>query len=350
MRAMILAAGYGTRLNPLTLDRPKPLMEVLGTPIIEMQLQSLRKWGVSHAMLNTHHLGDQLQKRLGSQFAGIKLSYSPEPLILGTGGGLKQAEDFFAGESAFLLLHGDVLIDLDFASLMQFHKRYQPVSTMVLKEVSDFQGTRPVGTDFYNRVSRFLGISTETPTVKERMFCGVHALSPSVLSHLPLNSNYCITADAYPKLVAQGENIMGFNFDGFFCDIGTLDQYYALNMGLLAGDIKLKKINLFSRYNRLGPLLPDGSPQYKKTIWMGDNVKINMRQVTPPCIIDDNTIIDEQVKIGPFAIIGRDCVIEGESTLSNSIVQSGTRINNQVLEREMRSRNHSASIGLKQDC
>lgn len=340
MRCMILAAGYGTRLNPLTLERPKPLMEILGTSIIELQIEALRKWHVSEVMLNLHYLGEQLQARLGNEFMGVKIHYSYEEEILGTGGGLKKVEQFFAAEKSFLLLHGDVLIDLDIKALMGFHTRHNPISTMVLKNVTDFKGTRPVGSDSENQVSCFLGISTKNPTIKERMFCGVHALSPQIFSSLPANTYSCVTAEAYPQLLAQGKVLMAFNYDGYFSDIGTIDQYFDTNMKLLSGEIRLKNIDVFSRFSRIGP-----------RIYSGKNTKIKSHQIIGPCLIDDGATINPSAQIGPFAIIGKNAVIEEGAQVKNAILLSNSHVKaGEIMDGEIRSQSHSVIIDRKHAC
>lgn len=351
MRCMILCAGFGTRLNPLTLDMPKPLMEILGTPIIEIQLNALSQAGVNYAVLNSHYLGDQLQARLGNEFAGIEIIYSPEQTILGTGGGLKKAEKYFVDQKSFFLLHGDVLIDLDYAALGLFHDRHSPISTMVLKKERGFMGTRPVGTDQHQKVSSFLGAHTGNSTVTEAMFCGIHALSPAIFDALPESQNYCITAEAYPKLVAQGSAVMGFFFDGYFSDIGTIDQYFNTNMKLLDGSIRLNTMDIFSRFKVNSPLKAHQADDLKTAIWLGKHVDTNNQNIIGPCLIDDGAIIGANATVGPYAIIGKGAIVNENAHVSNSILLSGAQAKRgEQLKREIRTANHSVIIGRKQDC
>src|SRR5688572_6733281 len=133
MRAMILAAGFGTRLRPLTNVMPKPLLPVAGTPLIVWNLLLLRRYRFHDVMINLHYLGPMIQQALGdgSQF-GLRLEYSPEPVILGTGGGIKQVEPFFNGEP-FLVLNGDTLFELDLDTVIAFHREREAAATMVLR-------------------------------------------------------------------------------------------------------------------------------------------------------------------------------------------------------------------------
>src|SRR3982751_5669006 len=131
---MILAAGLGTRLRPLTDTIPKPLLPVGGTPLIVWNLLLLRRHGIRDVVVNLHYLGHLIQKELrdGSMW-GMRISYSQEPTILGTGGGLKQAERYFEGRP-FLVLNGDTLCELDLGALRRFHEQHRPLATMVVRE------------------------------------------------------------------------------------------------------------------------------------------------------------------------------------------------------------------------
>ena len=137
MRAMILAAGLGTRLRPLTNTIPKPLLPVGGTPLIVWNLLLLKRHGFRQVVINLHHLGPMIEQTLGtgSKF-GIRIIYSHEPVILGTGGGIKQAEPHFSGEPV-LILNGDTLVELDLEALCDFHRLRNAAATLVLREDPD---------------------------------------------------------------------------------------------------------------------------------------------------------------------------------------------------------------------
>ncbi len=131
---MILAAGFGTRLRPLTNVMPKPLLPVGGTPLIVWNLLLLKRHGIHEAVINLHHLGPMIQQALGDgERFGMRLIYSHEPVILGTGGGIKQAEGHFNGEP-FLVLNGDTLFELDLGAVIAGHRERQAAATLVLRE------------------------------------------------------------------------------------------------------------------------------------------------------------------------------------------------------------------------
>src|ERR1041385_376305 len=142
MKAMILAAGLGTRLRPLTNTIPKPLLPIAGTPLIVWNLLLLKRYGFHDVVINLHHLGPMIEHAVGNGSRyGLRIIYSREPVILGTGGGLKQAELYFSGESV-LVLNGDTLVELDLGALYECHQQSEAMATLVLREYRDRKSTR----------------------------------------------------------------------------------------------------------------------------------------------------------------------------------------------------------------
>ncbi len=225
MKAIILAAGLGTRLRPLTNALPKPLLPVAGTPLILWNLLLLRRHGIMEVIINLHHLGHLIEKELGdgSRF-GMKLSYSHEPVILGTGGGIKQAESFFNGEP-FVVLNGDTLLELDLGAVVKFHTQRDALATMVLREDPDADQWGAVEIDGQQRVVRIIGrgLPGAGQTAK-RMFAGVHVMHPRLLKDVPSGQTSSII-DTYVDAIQRGESILGYKMDGYWSDVGTPERY-----------------------------------------------------------------------------------------------------------------------------
>ncbi len=241
MKAMILAAGFGTRLRPLTNTTPKPLLPIAGTPLIVWNLLLLRKHGVMEVIINLHHLGHLIEKELGdgSQF-GMRLQYSQEPVILGTGGGLKQAESFFHGEP-FFVLNGDTLVDLNLSIVLAFHRERSPLATMVVRDDVDADRWGAVEVDQDQRLVRIggRGLSPETfPPRGKKMFAGIHILHPKLLRDVPVGRESSII-DAYVREIQRGERVSGFTMHGYWSDIGTPDRYAEADRDAEAGLITL---------------------------------------------------------------------------------------------------------------
>ena len=245
MKAMVLAAGQGTRLRPTTDSKPKALVPVAGRPMIEFALLLLRHYGICEIIINLHHHGDQIENRLGSgQSLGLKISYSREPQLLDTGGGLLKAKTFLQ-DGAFIVINTDALIDVNLAALLDFHVRMNAVVTLVLRpdERADEYGSMDI--DSTGRICRFLdSVSPVAPTgaIRKVMFTGVQVLDPKVFDYMEEHAGmrkFSTTRDTYPRMLAGGEKLYGFYFDGFWQDLGTPERIQEAEQKLQDGRARL---------------------------------------------------------------------------------------------------------------
>ena len=242
MKAMILAAGFGTRLRPLTETTPKPLLKVGGTPLIVWNLLLLRASGIRDVIINLHYLGHQIQEMLGDGTRwGMRVSYSCERDILGTGGGLKAAESFFEGQPV-LVMNGDTLIDLDVPAFIDFHHTSGGVATLVLREDPQAEQWGAVESIADGRILRITGKGVsgteEGEEIFTRMFAGVHILHSSVLQGCPSGESFSII-DPYIQELGRGSKIFGFVHAGYWSDIGTLERYAQAQADVEGGSILL---------------------------------------------------------------------------------------------------------------
>lgn len=190
MKAMILAAGLGTRLRPLTNTMPKPLLPVGGTPLILWNLLLLRRHKFRDVVINLHHLGPMIEHALGDGHRfGLRITYSREPVVLGTGGALKQVESQFSGQP-MLVMNGDTLIEIDLEELADLHLSRKPVATMVLREDPEAGRWGLVEIDEAHRIQRINGNGRINPSGHvPRMFAGVHILHPRLCGDCPRREN-----------------------------------------------------------------------------------------------------------------------------------------------------------------
>ena len=223
---MILAAGLGTRLRPLTLTKPKPLLELRGRPLIAYALDIMVQAGVKKIAINTHHLADQIPKALGDSYHGIPIHYLYEPEILGTGGGLKNAcEQVLGFDEPVFLMNSDIAVDLDLKAFLKAHEESKPAATLLLKTVPKPESYVEIGTDARSYVQTMVNlIPYSGPKLLERMFCGVHLISPEALSELPSQKAFGIIDGFYVPLIKAGFKILGFEQAGYYSDLGTLDS------------------------------------------------------------------------------------------------------------------------------
>jgi mannose-1-phosphate guanylyltransferase len=245
MKAMVLAAGLGTRLLPLTEQLPKALIPVAGRPMIEYSLLLLRYYGIRDIIINLHHLGDRIETYLGNgRQWGLQITYSKEPDLLDTGGGLWKAKPFLEDDT-FIVINTDVLIDLPLNELIAFHQKKKAAATLVVRPdlLADQYGS--LETDGEGRIHRFLQtrISTQPsiPTTK-LMFTGVQVLEPRVFDFMELDrgvQSFSTTKDTYPRMLLQQERLFGWRFDGFWQDVGTVRRIREAEENLASGRAKL---------------------------------------------------------------------------------------------------------------
>ena len=224
MRAMILAAGLGTRLRPLTNDRPKALVEIAGHTLLEITLCRLRDFGISEVIINVHHFADRVQDYLqAKRNFGMRIEVSREEVLLDTGGGLKKAAWFFLEhsdrEEAFLVHNVDVLSTIDLGNLVRFHNRNQALATLA---VQDRETSRYLLFDDRLRLcGRRAGREGEAELVRPvrsaeaRAFTGIHVISPRIFARITQAGVFSII-DSYLSLSKDGESILAFPADGYY--------------------------------------------------------------------------------------------------------------------------------------
>jgi mannose-1-phosphate guanylyltransferase len=225
MKAMILAAGLGTRLRPLTNDRPKALVTVAGRTLLELTLSRLRNFGVNEVILNVHHFADMIVAYLEANHSfGMRIEISREDVLLDTGGGLKKAAWFFledggSKDEPFILHNVDVLSSIDLARMFRFHNEHSALATLAVQQRDT---SRPLLFNEQGQLcGRRVGQDAETEwalpaqQVKSLAFCGIHVLSPGIFANLPEQGAFPIIP-AYLRLASYGEKILAFRADEYY--------------------------------------------------------------------------------------------------------------------------------------
>jgi len=225
MKAMILAAGLGTRLRPLTDHLPKPLLPLGGRPLIEYTLLLLRKHGITEVIINLHYQGEKIRQALGDGSRwGMTIRYSEEPRILGTAGGIKNVESLLSREP-FLVINSDILVEIRLDRLIERHHREQSAATLVLREDPEVDRWGAVGVDAHHRIRQFLGKPDwRGETLLKRMFAGIHVMDPRVLGYIP-GEGFSTIIDVYIEMIQKGERLVGHTVKDYWIDIGTPERY-----------------------------------------------------------------------------------------------------------------------------
>ena len=227
MNAMILAAGFGTRLWPLTEDRTKPAVPFLGKPLVAYSLEYVHRFGVNDVVVNLHHQGESVREALGDGSAfGCRVRYSIEDEILGTGGALDRAREHLDSDD-FIVVNGKIVTDIDLSPAIAEHRDRNAIATLVLLPNMRRERFTIVDRDTAGLVTRFAGFpDTDSPLAEAPlMFTGIQILSPRIFDYIPRGRFSHTTSDAFPAAIAAGEPVVGHIGSGTWKEMSTLERY-----------------------------------------------------------------------------------------------------------------------------
>jgi mannose-1-phosphate guanylyltransferase len=326
MKAMILAAGKGTRVRPITYTMPKPMMPILQKPVMEFLVELLRQHGFNQIMVNVSHLAEEIENyfRDGQHF-GVEIAYSFEGSIvdgqlvgeaIGSAGGMRRIQDFSPFfDDTFVVLCGDALIDLDLTAALKWHREKGAIATVVMKTVdpSEVSSYGVVVTDEEGRIKAF----QEKPSVEEALSntinTGIYIFEPEVLDYIPSKEVYDIGGDLFPKLVEMGAPFYGIPMDFQWVDIGRVPDYWHAIRSVLSGEVK----NVSVPGREVAP-----------GVFAGLNVSVNWDKVDiqGPVYIGGMTKIEDGARIIGPSMIGPNCWICGGATVENSVIFEYSRL------------------------
>ena len=302
MRALILSAGYGTRLWPLTEDRTKPAIPILGKPLVGYVAEYLARYGCDEIVVNLHHRPQSVRRALGdgSSF-GVKLHYVEEPEILGTSGAIDNARSLLDGET-FVVINGKIITDIDLYAALETHRRQQAIATLVLLPNAACERFSVVKT-VDGLVSDFGGMpapkqfSENDPPL---MFTGIQILEPQIFDYIPPGVFSHSTTDVYPKAIARGQRVAAHVAQGRWFELSTIPRYLEISLRLLAeaGD----------------------------SFTAGNGCQISANATVEESILWDNVIVESGARVkravlGDNVKIGAGEVIEDAAVVSASLIQ-----------------------------
>ncbi len=239
-RALILAAGKGERLRPLTDTIPKPLVEVAGRPLIAYALAWLRHFGVCEVAINLHHLGDRIRAAIGDGSAhGVSVHYSEEPEILGTGGAIRNLAGWL-GDEPFVVANADIVHDVDLSALARLHRDTSSLATLALRRDPESARYGEIFIDRGGRIVSFLDPPASRDGLEGLMFTGVQIVEPSIVHRIPWPGASSSTQHLYRPLVREGAPLHGLRYDGYWSDAGTPASLAALREDLAARRVALR--------------------------------------------------------------------------------------------------------------
>lgn len=318
MKVMLLAAGEGRRMLPLTRTIPKPLIPVLGRPLVVQLLRRLRRLGVDRAVLNLHHLPEVIQLELGdgSELGLPAISYIHEEQILGTAGGIRNAARLLRGEGPIVVTNSDILLDIDLAAALSAHRKSRALATLVLAPAR--KGYSSVEVDAAGRIVSLAGVPQVEPerVAGRYLFTGLHLIEEELLERIPPGA-VCIVRDLYQDLAAKGW-LAAYIHDGFWWEFGSPAFYLEGSLRLLEGTPEtIRRVSddhdPIRRIDGVTAAIGPGA------VWRDDESLAGRVALGFACHISEGARIEDSV-VMPEAWIGPDCL------LKRSIIARGVEL------------------------
>jgi NDP-sugar pyrophosphorylase family protein len=310
LKAVLLVGGLGTRLRPLTNERPKSIVPVLNKPVLEHTIAYLKHYGIRDIVITLNYLPEVIEEYFGdgTEF-GVKLTYFMEEEPRGTAGAVKNAESYLDGP--FFVLNGDIFTDLNLSDMLAFHRKRKAAATIALIQVENPSAYGVVETTANGKVQRFIEKPPPGTETTNWINAGTYILERPVLDMIPPGCNYMFERGLFPQLLQTGRPVFGYQYKGYWLDMGTPAHYREINR-----DFMKSRISCMLHKN------VSSKPIYNKK-----NLRIPKTAViTPPVVIDDDCFIGEGVKITGPSAIGRNCRIHNGVVIEDSIIWDGVTI------------------------
>jgi mannose-1-phosphate guanylyltransferase/phosphomannomutase len=310
VKAVVMAGGEGTRLRPLTSNQPKPMVPIVGKPCMEHILELLREHGFEDVIVTVAFLPQVIRSYFGDGTSlGLDIQYSVEENPLGTAGSVRLASD--ALDDTFLVISGDALCDIDLGQIVDFHKEKGAAVTIGLKSVENPLEFGIVVTDDDGRVERFLEKPSWGQVFSDTINTGIYVLEPEVLKHVPTERPYDFSKELFPLLLEMGRPIYGYVCEGYWQDIGNLDQYRQANFDALDERVQLNVPGL----------------KIRGDVWIGEGVEIDdVEGVEGPAFIGNYARISPEASVGPYTVLGSATTLRERGRIARSVVDASCYI------------------------
>lgn len=310
IKAIIMAGGKGTRIRPLTLSRPKPLIPIANRPMIEYIIEKLKINGYEDIVVTLSYLKNQIKNLLKKDYPELKIKYSVEKQPLGTAGGVKNAEKYL--DDTFFVLSGDVLVDVDLNKLLQFHKKNKALATMLLTPVDNPRHFGIAVLDDNNQIIKFLEKPSPRDIFSKIANTGTYILEPEIFDYIDAKKgDVDFSLDIFPQLIEEKAGIYGYVQNGYWNDVGRPRTYLQANYDVLNKNITPEPVGnkLNEGVGRLGD------------IWVGENVEINEKvRIIGPVVIGTGSIIERGCTLGKNTVLGENTYLEKSSTIKGSVI------------------------------
>jgi NDP-sugar pyrophosphorylase family protein len=333
MKAILLAGGKGTRLRPLTVHTPKPIVPIFNRPFLYYQLDLLRQVPeIDEAILSLNYQPRRIEEIFGEgEGLGIRLRYVVEPQPLGTGGAIRYAGDQLT--ESVVVFNGDVLTQVDLGAVLRLHRERKARATIVLTPVENPRAYGLVETDGDRNIKRFLEKPGEDEITCNTINAGIYVLEPETFDRIPKDTAWSIERSFFPSLIERRETFVAYVNDGYWIDIGTPAKYLQVHRDIMDGRYQAPPFAdgdgpalSEPEASRGGPALSEpeasrGEPKASRRAFVADGARVEEGvELQGPCFIDEGAVVKTGARILPYSVIGRQTHVEESAVIDDSIV------------------------------
>jgi NDP-sugar pyrophosphorylase family protein len=318
MKAIMLAGGKGTRLRPLTIHTPKPIVPIFERPFLHYQLDLLKQVPeIDEVILSLNYQPRRIEEIFGDgSDCGISIKYVVEPAPLGTGGAVRYAGE--ALRESVVVFNGDVLTQVDLAAVIRLHRERKAKATIVLTPVENPTAYGLVETETDGSIRRFIEKPNPDEITTDTINAGIYVLEPETFDRIPKDTPWSIERSFFPSLIERKETFMAYVYRGYWIDIGTPEKYTQVHRDIMDGRCKVAPFAGTHGHVAVSPQarIEDGAV------------------IEGPCFVDEGTVVKAGARIGPYSVVGRQCHIEEQAVVENAIVWANTRISQDACVRD----------------
>lgn len=319
MKAILLAGGKGTRLRPLTIHTPKPIVPIFNRPFLHYQIDLLKQVPeIDEVILSLNYQPRRIEEIFGDgSEAGIKIRYVVEPVPLGTAGAVKYAGDKLT--ESVVVFNGDVLTEIDLGAVIRLHRERRARATIVLTPVDNPTAYGLVETDAEGNIRRFIEKPSPDQVTTNHINAGIYVLEPDTFDRIPSDVSWSIERSFFPSLIERGETFVAYIYDGYWIDIGTPEKYTQVHRDIMDGRFQAAPFR--------------DMPEPRTAIAPAARIEAGAR-VAGPCFIDEGVLVRSGAYIGPYSVIGRQTQVEAGARIEGAIIWPNCRVSTDACVRD----------------
>ncbi|WIG58448.1 MAG: Mannose-1-phosphate guanylyltransferase / Phosphomannomutase [Ktedonobacterales bacterium] len=332
MKAVVMAGGEGSRLRPLTVTRPKPMVPIVGRPVMEHILNLLKFHGITDVVVTVQYMASAIEDYFGDGASfGMNINYSREEVPLGTAGSVKNAEEFL--DEPFIVISGDALTDFNLSDIIQYHQERKSLATLTLAHVANPLEYGVIIADDHGHITQFLEKPSWGEVFSDTINTGIYLLDPVVFDYIEKDKQVDFSQDVFPAMLKKGDPIYGYVASGYWCDVGNLAEYMKAN-----ADVLQNRVNAPLTGTDLGggvwaeegvEIAPDA--QIFGPVWLGHDCKIKSGvMIHGPSVVGPYSIVDDRAQIDR-SVVWNNSYLGERAELRGALVGSATSIKSKAV-------------------